>query len=255
MRLDILHVSRSVSRFLHLRSTLISWVTECQQSSPKPFSCYASAPNDIWSLGVILVNLTCGRNPWKRACLDDSTFKAFMRDRNFLRTILPISNDLNFILQRIFEVDPRRRITLPELRDLIVCCPSLTQGSSSAGVLTPPYSPEVKSVESPATSVDAMDVPPMDPLPAMQYPPTSGIACSPGEPSACHNLPTPPNSTPCSPQLTPYTFAAKPNQACHPFLAQPAYIPHIPAWSRCGPFVPTFNMPRSACFWNSVPVY
>ena len=42
-------------------------------------SYYASSANDVWSLGVILVNLTCGRNPWKQASFDDSTYRAFTR--------------------------------------------------------------------------------------------------------------------------------------------------------------------------------
>ncbi|RJE17195.1 serine threonine protein kinase, partial [Aspergillus sclerotialis] len=67
-------------------------------------------------LGVILVNLTCGRNPWKKASPDDSTFRAFLKDPKFLSSILPISPELNMILRRIFECDPHKRITLQELR-------------------------------------------------------------------------------------------------------------------------------------------
>lgn len=104
---------------------------ECQQLRPRPGSCYSSAANDVWSLGVILVNLTCGRNPWKRASTDDSTFRAYLKDPQFLRTILPLSSELNYILRRIFECDPRKRITLPELRRLIVECPRFTTTSSS----------------------------------------------------------------------------------------------------------------------------
>ncbi|KAL9112151.1 MAG: hypothetical protein Q9227_003528 [Pyrenula ochraceoflavens] len=99
---------------------------ECQTPNPRPLACYASAPNDVWSLGVILVNLTCGRNPWKRACVEDSTFRAYLKDRQFLRTILPLSPELDSILNRVFECDPQKRITLQELRDLIVACPRLT---------------------------------------------------------------------------------------------------------------------------------
>jgi serine/threonine protein kinase len=114
---------------------------ECQQSTPKPFSSYASAPNDVWSLGVILVNLTCGRNPWKRACYDDSTFRAYMRDPNFLKSILPLSSELNVILRRIFELDPSRRISIAELKELILSCDRLTTLSPTTQCQTPPYSP------------------------------------------------------------------------------------------------------------------
>jgi serine/threonine protein kinase len=106
---------------------------ECQQTNPRPFSCYASAPNDVWSLGVILVNLTCGRNPWKRASTEDATFRAYLKDADFLRTILPVSSELNVILRRIFECDPVKRITIPELRQLILECARFTTAPQTSG--------------------------------------------------------------------------------------------------------------------------
>lgn len=125
---------------------------ECQQSSPRPGSCYASAPNDVWSLGVILVNLTCGRNPWKRASMEDSTFRSYMKDKSFLKSILPLSDELDHILRRVFESDSSRRITLAELRHAIMYCPRLTNTPcvsldvpsytmAQHAPLTPPYSP------------------------------------------------------------------------------------------------------------------
>ncbi|KAF2863758.1 kinase-like protein, partial [Piedraia hortae CBS 480.64] len=111
---------------------------ECQQTNPPPNSAYASAPNDVWALGVILVNLTCGRNPWKRASPTDSTFREFMRDPNFLSTILPISKELNYILKLIFDLNPSRRIGLAELRSLVARTPHLTRPATPP---TPSYSP------------------------------------------------------------------------------------------------------------------
>jgi serine/threonine protein kinase len=111
---------------------------ECQQPCPRPYACYASAPNDVWSLGVILVNLSCGRNPWKKASLDDSTFRAYLKDPTFLRTILPLSPELHSILRLIFEVDPQKRITIQRLRELIVACPRLTTNPYAALPPTPP---------------------------------------------------------------------------------------------------------------------
>jgi serine/threonine protein kinase len=101
--------------------------TECQTTNPRPMSCYASAANDVWSLGVMLVNLTCGRNPWKRASFEDSTFRAYLKDPSFLKTILPLSTEMVCILSRVFECDPSKRITIPELRQLIVECPCFTE--------------------------------------------------------------------------------------------------------------------------------
>lgn len=80
---------------------------------------------------MILVNLTCGRNPWKKASPEDSTFRAFLKDANFLSSILPISAEFNMILRRIFECNPQKRISLEELRDLIITCPRLTMSAYS----------------------------------------------------------------------------------------------------------------------------
>lgn len=118
--------------------THLTNLIECGQS--RPHARYATAPNDVWSLGVILVNLTCGRNPWKKASPEDSTFRAFLKDSSFLSSILPISPELNAILQRIFECDPRYRVTLDELRDLIIACPRFTTTYYNNLPPTPPSS-------------------------------------------------------------------------------------------------------------------
>ena len=75
---------------------------------------------------MILVNLTCGRNPWKRASIDDSTFRAYLKNPRFLSSILPLSPELDVILRRIFECVPERRISIAELRELILRCPRFT---------------------------------------------------------------------------------------------------------------------------------
>ncbi|KAM0204844.1 hypothetical protein ACHAPA_010988 [Fusarium lateritium] len=112
---------------------------EClDPSARKPY--YLCAPNDVWSLGVILVNLTCGRNPWKQASFQDSTYRAYAGSKDFLKTILPLSEELNDILGRIFEPIPEQRITLSELRTRIMACSMFTVPPMSV-VPTPPASP------------------------------------------------------------------------------------------------------------------
>lgn len=153
------------------KQTNTNKITECQQSASRSSSAYASAPNDVWSLGVILVNLTCGRNPWKRASRSDSTYRAYLQDRHFLRTILPVSHELNSILQRIFDPNPVTRITLPELRNRIKSCPRLTN-SPNPGMDSPPlsevsdsseyYVPESFTLSSPATPTDSAPATPQN---------------------------------------------------------------------------------------------
>ncbi|TNY18928.1 kinase-like domain-containing protein [Rhodotorula diobovata] len=89
---------------------------ECQGGLFQRLSSYSTPHNDIWSLGVILVNLTCGRNPWKQACPSDETFCAYLGNPDFLRSILPISEHTNRILKRIFALNPQARISLADLR-------------------------------------------------------------------------------------------------------------------------------------------
>ncbi|KAM0786031.1 hypothetical protein ACM66B_006846 [Microbotryomycetes sp. NB124-2] len=89
---------------------------ECQGGLFQRLTTYSTPHNDIWSLGVILVNLTCGRNPWKQACPSDETFCAYLGNPDFLRSILPISEHTNRILKRIFALNPAMRISLKELR-------------------------------------------------------------------------------------------------------------------------------------------
>ena len=118
-------------------------LAECQTLSPKAYSCFASAPNDVWSMGVILVNLTCGRNPWKQASFEDTAFQAYIKDPKFLGSILPLSAELDSILRCIFEYNPAKRITIPGLRELILRCPRFTTRSAAPAPLplTAPLNP------------------------------------------------------------------------------------------------------------------
>jgi serine/threonine protein kinase len=86
------------------------------------------------------VNLTCGRNPWKQASYEDSTYRAYTKSQEFLKAILPVSDELNDILGRIFTRNPDERITLPERRARILACARFTE-SPAAPLPTTPVSP------------------------------------------------------------------------------------------------------------------
>ncbi|KAJ6437900.1 cation transporter-like protein [Purpureocillium lavendulum] len=94
--------------------------------SPGREPCYKSGSHDIWSLGIVLVNLTCGRNPWRQALPKDPTYRKFTQCRDFLKTILPLTDEFNNILSDIFNPDPELRITIPKLRSRIMECTRLT---------------------------------------------------------------------------------------------------------------------------------
>lgn len=59
--------------------------------------------------------------------MEDSTFRAYLKDPFFLKSILPLSTEMVCILSRVFERDPAKRITIPELRQLILECPRFTE--------------------------------------------------------------------------------------------------------------------------------
>ncbi|KAF8627336.1 hypothetical protein AX15_004409 [Amanita polypyramis BW_CC] len=93
---------------------------ECQGGDFAPTGIYSPRFNDIWSLGIILLNLATGRNPWKSATSTDPTFQAYLQDpHNFLSSVLPISPEVNDILVRVLDVDWRQRLTLRQLRRAI----------------------------------------------------------------------------------------------------------------------------------------
>lgn len=128
---------------------------EClNPSTRKPY--YMCAPNDVWSLGVILVNLTCGRNPWKQASCQDSTYRAYTRSQEFLKTILPLTDELNDILGRIFCPNPEMRITLAELRCRIMACSQFTVPASSQPLSIQQHQPVSPHIPEYVTDEDAI---------------------------------------------------------------------------------------------------
>ncbi|KAF9407896.1 hypothetical protein BGZ76_005969 [Entomortierella beljakovae] len=102
---------------------------ECQGGYSEVVESYDTAANDVWSLGVILINLVFGRNPWKQAFLKDETFAAYVADNNFLQTILPMSDELNETIKMVFCLDPSNRIDLPEFSRRVQACSSFTKSN------------------------------------------------------------------------------------------------------------------------------
>ncbi|KAH3687040.1 hypothetical protein WICPIJ_001984 [Wickerhamomyces pijperi] len=99
---------------------------------------YPASSGDLWSLTIILINLTCMRNPWMKASELDLTFKAYLEKPEILKEILPISEELYQILILCLIEDPFKRISLFELRDLVINCPKFT----NEGPLSIPETPE-----------------------------------------------------------------------------------------------------------------
>ncbi|KAL2708788.1 Serine/threonine-protein kinase SKS1 [Kluyveromyces marxianus] len=128
---------------------------------------FPTASGDVWSLGIILINLTCIRNPWLKAHQKhDNTFKYFINDARVLTKILPLSEDLFNILNSILQVDPTKRTDLISLIKAVSKCEHFTTSGPLSVVpsLTPrqlnhficgDYSMKIKNMVSKFDSLNA----------------------------------------------------------------------------------------------------
>ncbi|EJF63752.1 Pkinase-domain-containing protein [Dichomitus squalens LYAD-421 SS1] len=80
---------------------------------------YSTEACDVWSLGIILVNLVAGRNPWTYALSTDRAFSHYLSNPNHMRDVLPVSEEAQYILRGVLNPDPVERWTLQELRQHI----------------------------------------------------------------------------------------------------------------------------------------
>ncbi|KAJ3566341.1 hypothetical protein NP233_g7066 [Leucocoprinus birnbaumii] len=93
---------------------------ECQTSEGTYEGIYSPQSCDIWSLGIVLLNIVTGRNPWKVASHEDPTFRSFCRNPYyFLPKILPISPELNDVLVMMLSLEWRARPSISEIRSAV----------------------------------------------------------------------------------------------------------------------------------------
>lgn len=78
---------------------------------------YDTRAADVWALGVILINMTCGFMPWREALASEHDFVQFTKDPYWLETYLPISSEAIPLFEYALHPDPSKRFTLAELRD------------------------------------------------------------------------------------------------------------------------------------------
>ncbi|KAG1721626.1 kinase-like domain-containing protein, partial [Suillus paluster] len=100
-------------------------VGSCEYMSPEcnleaKSSHYSPIYSDLWSLGVILVNMVMGHCPWETAEPSDPDFRRYLDNADFLLKVLPISRSFNKILKLIFDMNPYSRMSALELRDEII---------------------------------------------------------------------------------------------------------------------------------------
>ena len=84
------------------------------------FKSYSNRANDIWALGIILLNMITGRAPWTKAVTTDACFVEYLLNENYLREMLPVSQEANDLFRKIFACEPSERITISALRKEII---------------------------------------------------------------------------------------------------------------------------------------
>ncbi|KAE8451104.1 hypothetical protein EG329_004776 [Mollisiaceae sp. DMI_Dod_QoI] len=85
---------------------------------PRPYRCSAQ---DIWSLGIILIRLTCIRFPWNEATEDDLNYKRY-REGARLHTFLSLSEAVSDILDWVFGLKEDDRPSIKQLKAVIQNC-------------------------------------------------------------------------------------------------------------------------------------
>ena len=76
---------------------------------------YSPEMNDVWSLGIILINLLTGKNPWVEPRFTDINFSLYLSEQQAISTLksqFKLSHELAVILSRIFSPDRTRRLNL-----------------------------------------------------------------------------------------------------------------------------------------------
>ncbi|CAO0792535.1 unnamed protein product [Mucor circinelloides] len=88
---------------------------------------YDAAASDIWSLGILLLALLFGRNPWQEATELDMAFTDFKQDPMSLRRLFPdLSLECMQFLQKVLAIDPAERVSISEMKALFCKLTDLT---------------------------------------------------------------------------------------------------------------------------------
>ncbi|KAJ3378972.1 hypothetical protein HDU92_007004, partial [Lobulomyces angularis] len=132
---------------------------ECMNASKKK-KCYSSALNDVWSMGILLINLLFGKNPWHEASEKDQIYNTYITTNpRILRKQFNLSLEGESLFSKIFETSLKKRISLTELKTLIQNIPTFIQPIENTVVKTPELQPRKSIVlHDDFSSTDATNV-------------------------------------------------------------------------------------------------
>lgn len=70
---------------------------------------YSAAANDVWSCGVLLINLLFGKNPWQEPTMNDQIYARYIAgDPRILTRQFRLSKDMESILAYVFAPESSR---------------------------------------------------------------------------------------------------------------------------------------------------
>jgi serine/threonine protein kinase len=100
---------------------------ECLDGKLAP-SGYSTRSNDVWALGIILINLLTGKNPWVEPRRRDANYALYLTESSALSTLqsqFKLSVELSQILTSVFSPDPALRPSLSTFVEAVQHVPSL----------------------------------------------------------------------------------------------------------------------------------
>ncbi|KAF5377143.1 hypothetical protein D9757_008795 [Collybiopsis confluens] len=97
---------------------------------------------DLWALGVILINIVARRNPWRSATLNDVGFKAYLKHPEYLHKVLDISAEVAELLSEMFTLDLSQRLHIWQIRDRVMAIEKFFKSSlADSNKQRPPLPP------------------------------------------------------------------------------------------------------------------
>ncbi|KAI8058102.1 hypothetical protein BDF22DRAFT_22579 [Syncephalis plumigaleata] len=94
---------------------------------------YGSAMADVWSLGILLLNMVTAQNPWKHAHPNENAFMLYQHEpRSFLGKMFPITDELQASVCWALELNAAKRCTVQEFCKSVLKCERLRRPCSNA---------------------------------------------------------------------------------------------------------------------------
>jgi serine/threonine protein kinase len=138
------YIDASISNSKRLQMQADTLISSILQSRPRNSSNlllpYLSASNDVWSLGVLLINLFAGKNPWNKPDVKDKFFRLhFFKEtcEDSFVSKFGVSNEFARLIRRIFHFDPSARLSCEQLIQQVNSIKSFFQSTLDFGLLTP----------------------------------------------------------------------------------------------------------------------